>query len=478
MFWEYGDKVCRSIEYTAVIRENEHAFPRHTETNPISPQLPVLGRKPSDGFGTEPCLSPHLEHKQTSQDSGSDTFPANVCESVNLEVKWDKSNIYGTECAGWVCVLSLCTWHPEQVVSNAAGVAGQRAVKGLDEHPFVPLGTVTLHRGQHLPQLIPASHCVQVLPQSSQDKVFPTCLHGGNLSPTVAPGVISTGGPYCTCPPSGVLHLSTYDKQEVPHYSHTVVAASSRHGDQFAPVRPARHSHVLLHSRVEISQLPDSAHLPLPTSNYVEGEGLEAGSGPGWLVEGLSEDGAVVVQGLIYQSCSGGARLDQRMATRKVVQCGDVHQAVADVLQKVLGVLVATVVLEPQNNQLNPERREDQLETKSKQEEQWLQYSSCCHGSINSKTAHSILMYYWWNYYLNSVWLSFCFFSSFKLETKVSLLQSFFIQSLQKANRKDVRIRGKCRRKESVGKTLGKNRDRERKPMWGEKKKHWRTANQ
>lgn len=67
--------------------------------------------------------------------------------------------------------------------------------------------------------------------------------------------------------------------------------------------------------------------------------------------------------------------------------------------------------------------------------------------------------------YLNSVWLSFCFFSSFKLETKGSLLKSFFIQSLQKSHRKDVRIRGKCRRKESVGKTLGKNRDRERKPM-------------
>lgn len=227
----------------------------------------------------------------------------------------------------------ITTWDPEQVVSHTAGVAGQWAVKGLDKHPLVPLGTVALHRGQHLPQLIPAPHCVQVLTQNTQDEVFSAGLHGGNLSPAVAPGVVSTSSPYRTCPPGGMLHLPTHNKQEVPHYGHTVVAAPSGHGRQLAPVRPTSDAYMLLCSRVEVAQLPDSAHLPLPAASYVEGERLETRSGAGRLAQGLGEGGVVVVQGLLHKGSSSRAGLDQRVATGKVVQCGDVHQAIADVLE-------------------------------------------------------------------------------------------------------------------------------------------------
>lgn len=83
MFWEYGDKVCRSIEYTAVIRENEHAFPRHTETNPIHSYLfwvvnhqpvLVLSRVCHPTWNT----NKHLRILAVTRS------PANVCESVNL----------------------------------------------------------------------------------------------------------------------------------------------------------------------------------------------------------------------------------------------------------------------------------------------------------------------------------------------------------------------------------------------------------
>lgn len=147
---------------------------------------------------------------------------------------------------------SVCTWDPEQIVGHTASMAGQRAVKGLDKHPFVPLGAVALHRRQNLPQLIPAPHGVQVLAQGTEDKVFSAGLHGSNLSPSVAPGVIPTGSPYSACPPSGMFHLTTHHKQEVPHDGHTVMATPCGHGRQLTPVWPACHTHVILGGGVEV----------------------------------------------------------------------------------------------------------------------------------------------------------------------------------------------------------------------------------
>ena len=47
--------------------------------------------------------------------------------------------------------------------------------------------------------------------------------------------------------------------------------------------------------------------------------------------------------------------LEQGVGVGQVVQGGDVHQAVADVLQQVLSVLVATVMLQPTHHQLHQE---------------------------------------------------------------------------------------------------------------------------
>ena len=148
--------------------------------------------------------------------------------------------------------------------------------------------------------------------------MFSAGLHGGDLSPTVSPGVVSTSSPYSARPPGGMLHLPAHNKQEVPHHGHAVVAAPGGHGRQLAPVRPAGDAHVLLCSRVEVPQLPDPAHLPLPPADDVEGERLEAGPGAGRLAEGLGEGGVVVVQGLLHEGGSSRAGLDQRVAAGEV----------------------------------------------------------------------------------------------------------------------------------------------------------------
>lgn len=160
-----------------------------------------------------------------------------------------------------------------------------------------------------------------------------------------------------------MLHLPTHNKQEVPHNSHAMVAAPGGHGRQLAPVRPACDAYMLLCSRVEIPQLPDSAHLPLTSTGYVEGERLETRPRTGRLAEGLGEGGVVVVQGLLHEGGCSRAGLDQRVATGKVVQCGDVHQAIANMLEQILSVLVATVMFQPQNDQLEADGAEKKLFT-------------------------------------------------------------------------------------------------------------------
>ncbi|TNN64593.1 hypothetical protein EYF80_025220 [Liparis tanakae] len=244
-----------------------------------------------------------------------------------------------------VLVLS-CVCHP---TCNTKAFIRELNISGLQ---VKAASQVALHGGQHLPQLVPAPHCVQVLAQHPQDKVFSAGLHGGNLGPAVPPGVVSTSGPHGTRPPGGVLHLPAHDKQEIPHHGHAVVAAAGGHGRQLAPVGPARNAHVLLRGRVEVAQLPHPTDLPLPPAGDVEGEGLEARPGAGRLAKGLGKGTVVVVQGLLHQGGGSRAGPDQRVAPGEVVQRGDVHQAVANVLEQVIGVLVPAVVVQPQNDQL------------------------------------------------------------------------------------------------------------------------------
>lgn len=66
----------------------------------------------------------------------------------------------------------------------------------------------------------------------------------------------------------------------------------------------------------------------------------------------------MVVQGLLHQGGSSRAGLHQGVAAGKVVQCGDIHQAIADVLEEIFGVLVATVVFQPQDDQLQADQVE------------------------------------------------------------------------------------------------------------------------
>lgn len=83
---------------------------------------------------------------------------------------------------------------------------------------------------------------------------------------------------------------------------------------------------------------------------------MEARPGAGRLVEGLREGGMVVIQGFFYQGGSGRAGLDKGMAPGQVVQGWNVHQAIADVLKKILSVLIAAVMFQPQNNKLKKDR--------------------------------------------------------------------------------------------------------------------------
>ena len=177
-------------------------------------------------------------------------------------------------------------------------MAGQRAVKGLDEGPLVPLGAVAFHGGQHLPELVAASHGIEELPQRPQHKVLPAGLHGGDLRPLVPARVVAAGGANGARPARGVLHLPAGHEQEVAQDGHAVVAPPGRHGRQLAPVGRTGDVHVVLPlGGVEEAQLPHAAHLALAPARDVQGQGAEAGLGARRLPDRLGEDGAVVVQG-------------------------------------------------------------------------------------------------------------------------------------------------------------------------------------
>lgn len=231
-------------------------------------------------------------------------------------------------------------------------MARERPIKGLYKGPLVLPGAVAFDCGQHLAQFVPAPYGIEVLVHGSQHKVLPAVLHRSYLRPGVGAGVVPTDSSHGARAPRGVLYLPTSYKKEVSHDSNAVVAPPHGHRRQLAPVSDPRNVNVLLVYRIEVPQFLHFADFSFFPTNNVKSVRLEARLCPCSLPNWLCIDALVVSQGLINERCRSLTGLHQRMSKSYSMQCIHIHKAKADVLEKLIQILVAAVVFQPPHSQL------------------------------------------------------------------------------------------------------------------------------